>query len=306
MALKPFAKRLLGQRDCPREKNDLDVLQRDWTFRPSAPDGVTRLVRLAVSRGLRPAPDREALIPFTSKPRWIVYFVYLPNGELTAAHRYTLARLREADAALAIICATPDRGIVPDALRGYADALYWKALAGFDFSAYAIALHEIARFSPEADVLVLNDSTFGPFVPIDSLWGKMRWDLTGFTASGQIENHIQSYGFHLRGWNASKAHALRSIFLERAAYDTYRDAVYGQETRFARRAATVMSVGALWYADHVHANDPSIFAALPLVRAGFPFIKKALLTKTDYVYERAEVLDALRALGHPTDDYHRP
>lgn len=305
MALKPFVKKLLGQRSCPQDKIGVDALDRDWTFRSSAPDGVTRLVRLAVARGLVAAPDWQALIPIQSRPRWIVYFVYLPDGRMTLAHRYTLDRLRAADAGLAIVCATPKVGAVPDDLRAYADALYWKALPGFDFSAYTLALHEIARSSPGADVLVLNDSTFGPFVPIDGLWSKMQWDLTGFTASGQIENHIQSYAFHLRNWNADKLRALRSIFPEHGAYDTYRDAVYGQETRFAARAAQSMSVGAFWYADDIRANDPTIFAALPLIEAGFPFLKKALLTKTSHVYGRAEVLEILRGKNHPVDDYAR-
>ncbi len=142
-------------------------------------------------------------------------------------------------------------------------------------------------------MLVLNDSVFGPFVPLDSLWDRMRWDLTGFTASGQVQNHIQSYAFHFRDWNADKLHALRDIFPEHTAYDDYRGAVYGQETRFATVAARAMSVGALWYADHVRCNDPTVFAALPMVEAGFPFLKRSLLSKNAHLVDGAAIAAAL-------------
>jgi lipopolysaccharide biosynthesis protein len=300
--VKDTIKWLLGHHPSPTERVGLDALERDWTFRPSRPDGVTRAVRLLTRRGRRPAPAHLALVPVTPSPRWIAYFVFLPAGGLTAAHRFTLDRLRAADAKLCVICAAPTPGDVPDALARYADALYWKALPGFDFSAYALAVRVVAAGSPGADLLVLNDSVWGPFVPVDSIWPAMRWDLTGFTASAQIQNHVQSYAFHLRGVTPATAHALRPVLPAGYAYDDYRGAVYRQESRFATVGARSMTVGALWYADGVRCGDPSVLAALPLVRQGFPFLKRSLLGKNGHIYPRAQILATLRDLGHPVDD----
>lgn len=302
LALKSIAKTLLGHRPAPILRTGIDALERDWSFRPSRPDGVTAAVRVTILQGLTHAPASMAIVSITPKPRWIVYFVYLPDGGLTAAHRFTLARLRQTDAGLCVICAAPTLADVPDELRHIADALYWKALPGFDFSAYALALHEIAQRSPGADLLVLNDSVFGPFVPVDTLWSAMRWELTGFTASAQLQNHIQSYAFHLKNVDGRTAQELRTVLPRRFAFDDYRGAVYGQESRFATVAARSMSVGALWYADGIRCGDPSILAALPLVQAGFPFLKRSLLTKNAHAADRNEIRYILRAFGHPVED----
>jgi lipopolysaccharide biosynthesis protein len=299
MSLKPIVKKILGQRICHQAQVGIETLDRDWTFKRSAADGVTRLVRLKLKR--RTAPAWRAIRSITAQPRWIIYFIYLPDGKLTLAHQFTLKRLKEADAGLAVICATNTPGVVPSELHNEVDALYWKDLPGFDFSAYSIGLREIAKYSAGADVLVLNDSVFGPFVPIDRIWAAMYWDLTGFTASGQIQNHIQSYAFHLRDWNADKLRALRRIFPKYTAYDSYRDAVYGQESKFADAACHAMSVGSLWYADHIRCNDPTIFAALPLIEAGFPFLKRSLLTRNAQFVDTDAVIKTLRRLGHPVD-----
>lgn len=280
----------------------IEALERDWTFRSSAPDLLTRLARWKARRHRAAPPRSQAIKIAVPRARWIVYFVYLREGGLTAAHRFTLARLCCADAGLLIVCATPDPAAVPAELFENADALYWKDLPGFDFSAYTIALDEIARHSPGSDVLVLNDSVFGPLTSIDTLWTEMRWDLTGLTASGRAQNHIQSYAFMLRDWTPAKLRALRPIFPANHAFDDYRYVVAAQETRFAEVAARTMSVGALWYADARKCLDPTIFAAEALMATGFPFLKRALMTKHSHFFHRNTILDLLRERDHPVPE----
>lgn len=300
--MKAIVKTLLGHRPSPTERVDLDMLERDWSYRPSRPDGLTTAVRLRALRGLRHAPASVAISPVYPAPRWIVYFVYLPAGRLDAGHRFTLERLRQGDARLCVICATPNAGLVPEELRSTADATYWKALPGYDFSAYALAIDEIARHSAGAEVLVMNDSVFGPFADVEAIWPMMRWDLTGFTASAQLQNHVQSYAFHLRHVTLDTAKALRTVLPRTRAFDDYVGVVYWQESRFAHVAARSMSVGALWYADGIRCGDPTTYAALPLVRSGFPFLKRSLLSKNAHLADPDEVRDVLRTLGHPVTD----
>lgn len=230
----------------------------------------------------------------------MAYFIYLPSGGLTEAHRFTLRRLREMqNAGLIVICATPAPEAVPAELHALADALYWKGLGGFDFSAYALAISEVAADSPGADLLLLNDSVFGPFGPIEALWKAAHWDLSGFTAAGAGGNHIQSYAFILRALDPERAKALRSVFPPGRAFDDFATVLLRQEMRLAAVAARSMSVGAAWYADPDECADPSLFAALPLVAAGFPFLKRALLGKHRGIYPDQDVLDTLRRMGHP-------
>lgn len=303
MTWKQYVKKLLRHRPSPKTVVGIDALEPNWTFRRSEPDALMRLSHWSILRNRRAAPAWQAIRPITPRPRWIFFFVFAPNGTLDEAHRFTLAQLRRSEAGLAVICAAASPEAVPAELRDGVDALYWKGLAGFDFSAYAIALAETARHSSGADILVMNDSVFGPFGKADDLWSGMAWDLTGFTASAQVQNHIQSYAFMIRGMDARKLRDLRGVISERHAYDDYLGVVYGQETRFARVAARRMSVGALWYADDVRCGNPSIFAALALVDAGVPFLKRALFTKSAYAYDRADVLAALESRGHPVNPY---
>lgn len=282
----------------------VDQLERNWSYRSSDPDLADRLRRLRARGRWRPAPAHECLAPICgARDRWIVYFLYLPTGRgLDAAHRYTLSQLRASRAGLLVICAAASPADVPAELHAMTDALYWKALGGFDFSAYALGLHRIAAASPGADVLVLNDSVFGPFVSVDMLWHSMIWDLTGFSACGQVENHIQSYAFHLKDVTPDRMAALAPVLPAHRAHDHYEPVVLWQETRFAAVAAQEMSVGALWYGVPAVTADPSLFAALPLLEAGFPFLKRALRTKHAGIYPDEAIRAVLVAHGHPVDD----
>ena len=214
-------------------------------------------------------------------------------------HRFAIERLRALGRRLMIVCATPDASAIPNEIRAAADALVWKALPGFDFSAYAIGLRVLAEHCPGSDALVLNDSTFGPLVDLAPWLARARWDLTGFTATANVENHIQSYAFHLRGVTLERMKALSPVLPARHAHDNFWSVVLRQETCLARVAARTMSVGSLLYADDPAVQDPTLQLALPLVEAGFPFLKRSLLGKLEHVAPREATLAALAGAGYP-------
>lgn len=230
-------------------------------------------------KGMGPKPSFFPLKPVVPRADWTVYFVYAPDGLLTPAHCFTLSRLRDLGMNLFVVCATRTVGEVPEALAAYADALYWKALRGFDFSAYALALNVIARQSPHARVLLLNDSVFGPFVDVRHRIDGAPWDLTGFTASSRIENHVQSYSFVIKDVTRARVRSLWPVFFPRISLNTHVAVTLCQETRLARVAARSMSVGAYWYADAGKMSDPVLVRPFELLDAGFPFLKKSLVGK---------------------------
>lgn len=279
------------------------VLSRDWSFVASKPSLVCRLVRMrSVVMGLRSAPPSKALRELTARTRWNAYFCYLPDGVLTPAHRFTLSRLKSTAGGLLVVCAAPRPEEVPREIFDYADAVYWKGMSGYDFSAFSVILDAISARSPGADTLVLNDSVLGPFGDIDVLLAAARWRLTGFTASSAFENHIQSYAWYLRQVEPALVRSLRSVFPPNCAFNHFQDVVNFQETRFARVASRSMSVGALWYGDSSAAGDISIRHALPLLDAGFPFLKKSLFGgKLEHLYDQAVLRERLRGLGHPVE-----
>lgn len=281
----------------------LAPIVRDWSFVASTPTLKARLGRArALIRSCRRAPTYAVLKPLTAHARWTVLFVYVPGGCLTPAHYFTLGQLAARSEPLLVVCAAKGPGQVPAALHDQADALIWKGLTGFDFSAYAIALRAVAAHSPGADVLAMNDSVLGPFGSLDRFWADARWALSGFTASAAWENHLQSYAFLLRAVTPERVAALGSVLPRQVAFDHFQDVVFWQETRLARVAARTMSVGAWWYTPDVLGGDLPLFQPLDLVEQGFPFIKRSHFGKWRGVGDAGALARTLRRLGHPVPE----
>lgn len=190
--------------------------------------------------------------------------------------------------------------MIPVELTECCDAIYWKELTGFDFSAYSIALRAIALHSSGADVFVMNDSVLGPLFDVDPLVAGMPWRLSGFIASSAFENHIQSYAWVARTVDEEFVLGLSSVMLQTLSFNRFRDVVSCQETRFARIASRLGSVGALWFGDNAVVGDPSLMLAVPLVDEGFPFIKKSLISgKFAHLGTGTALRERLYRHGHP-------
>ena len=273
----------------------------NWDFVPNPVSYRLRkhYIRLFLT-GMHRKPASMELKPVHAKARWIVYFIYSPTGELSAAHYFTMARLRDSGSSLLIICATKSPAEIPADVYQFADALIWKTLPGFDFSAYSLGLWAIAKNSPHSDVFVLNDSVFGPFNDLTDDFANLPWDLTGFTASCEESNHLQSYAFFMRDVCTRKMSRLSTVFFPMVALDSFSDVVILQELRFARVAARQMKVGAFWFETDKSVN-PVLVKPFALIDAGFPFLKRALLGKNAEFQKVDEVRTKLRELNHPVD-----
>jgi len=286
--------------NAPEASAAIPGLTRNWTFQPAAVR-VSERLRTAnrVLRYASRAPASAVLKPARPAARWVVCFVYVPGAGLSAGQRFTLERLKALALPVLVVCACPRDSAVLPVLRELCDALLWKDLPGYDFSAYRLALSHLAAHSPGADVLVMNDSVYGPFSDLREVFDTAPWGLTGFTASNQRAPHIQSYAFLLRDVRPSTMVWLAPVLLPGLAFNQFRQVVDLQETRFARVASRSMSVGALWFGDVRDVSDPTLARPLELLDGGFPFLKRSLLGKHQGIIEREAVLARLEALGHP-------
>lgn len=276
-------------------------LARDWQFTPSPPGARTLLSRAWRSTAHRKqGPEWQCIRAMTPAPRWIGYFMFLPDGVVTGHHRFTLDRLRDHDARLAIICAAPAPQMVPAELLDHADALYWKGLPGFDFSAYALLIAETARYAAGSDLIVMNDSVLGPFENLHTVFDRAPWRMAGLTAYSLVENHIQSYAFALRAVDEATARQMDAVAGETRAFDRFQDVIYCQETRFARIMARHREAGALWFSDHrAGGGDLPLVWPLGLIEEGFPFLKRSLFTKFSDLADRDALDRFLEQAGHP-------
>jgi len=281
-------------------------LTRNWDFTPSPVKAWQRRANGELFlRTMHRNPPWQQIKPLTPRPEWTVYFLFLPDGQLSVSHRFTLARLRDLGMPILAVCAMRAPGDVPRELHGLCDALLWKGVDGYDFSAYKLALWQISRRSPGANVFVLNDSLYGPFFDVRALLQSASWDLTGFMGSNAITNHIQSYAFALKNVTPFRMARLAPVFFPFTSVSDRDAVIHLQELRLARVAARSMTVGSLWFADADAIGNPTIKRPLEIIEAGFPFLKRMLLTKplsfTKCPESKEALLDRLRQLGHPVD-----
>ena len=229
-----------------------------------------------------------------------MYFMFLPQGQLSAHHRFTLDRLVAEDARLMIVCACPPDHVVLTELQQRCDSLYWKALNGYDFSAYALGLSELAQHASGSDVLVLNDSMLGPFAPLVPFMEQAPWRLTGFSASALAENHLQSFAFIVRQLDAHFLQAVKNVLSTEWSYDNSNAVILLQETRLARVASRHMSVGAYWYTDGSQHLDLSLNCPEQMLNTGFPLLKRSLFNKFAGVFQDPTTMRSLLMhLDHP-------
>lgn len=272
---------------------------KDWSFKKTLPGLAIRLLQKTWPLYARPRPRHLAIIPVVSSEAWVMYFVYLPSGGLGPHHVFTLERLRSSGFRVLIICASPAPSSIPDQLKRYADALYWKDLSGYDFSAYTLALEEVAAHSPGATLMILNDSMFGPFSDLRTQISNAPWDMTGYTASGSNGNHIQSFAFILKQVDIERLNSVRSVFCKYHAFNNVHQVIRMQELRMAAVAATHMSVGSHFYTDGREIDDPCLRRPFELLQAGFPFLKRSLLGKMREFQDPERVIQYLRSQHHP-------
>lgn len=246
------------------------------------------------------APQYRILKPVSGGVRWALFFAYSPSGVPFAQHDFTISRLKEDGFRVLVVLAVERFDLVtPDNRWVHADALILKQLKGYDFSGYSIGLKHLISELGSVDVLVLNDSVFGPFTSLTKAVERCAWRITGFTSSFAVENHIQSYAFFIRGADANALAALRSVIFAELCLTAHHAVAYVQETRLARVAVKKgLSVGTLW-APRQRNVDLLMAYPLDILKSGFPFLKRSTVGKFAHNFDAVGILKALVLLGHP-------
>jgi lipopolysaccharide biosynthesis protein len=244
--------------------------------------------------------------PHSASIGWNLYFIYCPTGGLEPYHVDTIQRLKATGRALMIVQARPDLTTQDAFLMENADAFIVKSLDGYDFSAYSIGLKVLCAQIEKADVLVMNDSVFGPFSDLWATAYDTGWKFVGFTESMRFNRHLQSYAFFCFAMTAHDLSKMGSVFDHRKNYNNYEDVVFLKELRMAPRMRGVGPTGALWALDHrLEAEVRSwrmpgnLTLAMPdlLRQHGFPFIKRRLAQDPDLAQNFPAIHAELSQLG---------
>lgn len=267
---------------------------------PSEFSALTRLKRSKVFlENISTAPHYRVLKPAAGGRLWALFFAYSPSGTAFDQHDFTVRRLKEDGFKVLVVLAVERFDLFDLSKWVNVDALILKELKGYDFSGYSIGLQHLIAALGTVDVLVLNDSVFGPFTPLGGIVERCAWRITGFTSSFAVENHVQSYAFFVRDADSSALAALRTVMFAHLCLTAHNAVAYVQETRLARVGVKKgLSVGTLW-APRQRNVDLLMAYPLEILKSGFPFLKRSTVGKFSHNFDSAEILKTLRLLGHP-------
>jgi lipopolysaccharide biosynthesis protein len=126
-----------------------------------------------------------------------VYVNYDPDG---IVHDYVVYQLRElADAGFWIIFVTNSPTFADasrDRVAPFCKKIIWRFNRGYDFGAYKDGLAAIPDLHRIDQLLLMNDSTYGPFQKLSTILAsidKTKVDFWGIADSWEHEYHIQSF-----------------------------------------------------------------------------------------------------------------
>ncbi len=154
--------------------------------------------------------------------------------------------------------------------RGYSYALEHNLLSKYD------------------DLILCNDSVFGPFYPLNEIIDKMNaqnfdfWGMFKHLASGRVEEHVQSYFIYLKN-KAAHSEELKNFLLNVKKEKNKHDIIKKYEMGLSQTLLEAgFRCGGLFQDKK---NAPHGKQAMEMIILGFPFLKKSLFNRK-YFYER--------------------
>lgn len=134
-----------------------------------------------------------------------IYLTYDRQGKIDRYIGYFLKEMRPCVSSLAVVCNMEEISQGEEHIREYADQIFFRKNMGFDAGGFKDALCSLIGWDAvlEYDEIVLaNDSMFGPFRPMREIFGEMdtkEADFWGLTKNGPYqENGTLMYREHIQ------------------------------------------------------------------------------------------------------------
>lgn len=252
--------------------------------------------------------------------RLCIYLAYDKQKKIDTYIGYMLGELRECVDYLVVVCNMTEIICGSDILEKYAHEIFYRENIGFDAGGFKEALCKYIGWRKvlEYDELVLvNDSLFGPFKPMKSIFAEMDgseadfWGLATHGANGKnILEHIQSYFLVIR-FKMLHSALFKKYWEDMPFYLTFLDVVYQHEVKFTSYFKTLGYTYDI-LAD-LEANDSKValennyiqysMLAYELIRKrNFPFLKKQPLAYNTLSRQTQENLyQAINYIDENTD-----
>ena len=183
--------------------------------------------------------------PDMKKDRLCIYLVYDRDGIIDRYIEYMLRELKTcADIAIVFNGEAVQRGM--EYILPYADHVFYRSNLGYDAGGFKDALcryigwEEACKYD---ELILANDSMFGPFIPMKQIFSKMdsyNFDFWGITKHGAkkdrnctVYEHIQTY-FMVAGTKLLHAREFREYWEAMPYYSGFNEVVSRHEIFFTR------------------------------------------------------------------------
>ncbi|MBZ2196417.1 rhamnan synthesis F family protein [Occultella gossypii] len=226
---------------------------------------------------------------------------YSPDGRVSRSLTEYLREFAENGYACLVISTAPEAAglawAVPPPDRV---VVMRRANLGYDFGSWSAGLNAFPYLAGLDHVVLTNDSMVGPFAPISSLlvdFEATRADVWAMTDSWQIGHHFQSYFVGFRRGVLAEA-PLRSFFRGIRVEPTKMDVVMRYELGLSRACVAGGYAPTCRFRSHdltPDAVNPTLAAWQPLLRSGFPFVKRTLITAPSTGADTDRIVDVVRA-----------
>lgn len=122
---------------------------------------------------------------------------YTPDGMCYGYHDYLKQTFTAAGFVPLIVHSAPDKGMTNESCFKSTDYYIIKRNEGYDFGSWIVGLYKIRHYLEALDeIILINDSVFGPLFDINPLLEKMRnsaCDFWGIVDSYERAYHLQSF-----------------------------------------------------------------------------------------------------------------
>lgn len=259
--------------------------------------------------------------------RLCIYLTYDAQKIIDTYIGYMLGELKKCVDHVAVVCNMTEVTSGADILEEYADEVFYRENIGLDAGGFKDALTKFIgwnRISEFDEVVLINDSLFGPFCSMKDIFDEMDkrpidfWGLAGhgeYKKEGEepFPEHIQSYFIAIRSKMLCSS-LFQEYWEDLPYYESYQKVVWEHEMQFT---SYFSKAGYTYdfYADVMKNNSLNLgnnyrqYRMIPyelIEKRNFPFLKKQQITEErleeqtqEGVYQAIEYID--RQTGYNVD-----
>ncbi|WP_396668666.1 rhamnan synthesis F family protein [Microbacterium sp. R86528] len=220
--------------------------------------------------------------------RLVVYVVYDRRGEVEDFVVHALAALREHAAHVLVVANGSLSAAGREKLAPVSDSVLVRENVGYDIWAHKEALEFAGDLSSYDEIVLANDTWYGPVRPFGPLFERMDarevhfWGMTDhaeevpnpFTGEGRLAYHLQSFWIAVRR-DMFLSETWASYWRDLPAMPDYFDAVLKHEAVFTEHFTDRgFTAGVAFGFDKYPTTHPALFNADLLIEDGCPLLKR--------------------------------